>query len=132
MIGRTWDRACLGASLVLLAVLLAGGCRPPAAEVPRRDELEELAELVALGRTLQPLALEACALLPPQGRHVCEGLVDGADDVLAIAGPVTEQVALCREAADEACLEAGRETARTLLPELRRLLRIVQGVADAR
>lgn len=117
--------------LVALVLVLAGGChRPPVA--PSRDELEELAELVAVGREVQPLALEACALLPPTARHVCEGLVDGADDVLVIAGPLVDQVALCREAADEACIEASRETARVLLPELRRLLPLLQEVSGAR
>lgn len=117
--------------LALALALVAPSCRPPAA-VPSRDELEELAELVDLGRRAQPLALEACALLPSTARHICEGLVDGADDVLVIAGPLIDQVAVCREEADEACLEEARGTARKLLPELRRLLPILLEVAGAR
>lgn len=119
MIGRTWDRACLAVSGVLLAVLLAGGCRD--ASAPSPDPVEELAGATEVASVAIQLAASSCPLLPPEEAEACASTAEGLGDLVAVADAVLQARSECATG-DRDCAIAVGELARERLPELRRVL----------
>ena len=128
MVKQLWDWTCAAVSALALVVVMAGGCRQPAAPAGG-DELQELAALVEEGQQLAPVAHGVCDAFGLEEAQRCHGVVDAVDDLLAVGAPLVEGARVCREQGDQECLAASLETARRVGPELRRLLPLARLLA---
>lgn len=125
---RRLPRPTLGELLLLATalVVLLQACLGPRSAEP--SELTEARVLVAGARLARPAARQVCQGVPEP--PVCHALVDGLDDVLAVVEP--QLVACPGSAADperQACEAKRLAELRQRLPELRRLARLVAGLA---
>lgn len=130
MIGRlrTLPRPTLGELLLALPliVMLLAACFGPRSAEP--SELTEARVLVAGARLVEPGARTVCQSAPTPA--ACHGIVDGLDDLLAIVEP---QLVACQGEASSpelvACEVERVGELRKRLPELRRLAKLVAGLA---
>lgn len=114
-------RLYLGELLWLAALAVGGAQACRGARSPDADELADLRTALDAAELVAPYARAACSGLPdPEQRRLCHGALDATDEAALVASQVLASAEACREQADAACLEQARESARVLLPRLRR------------